>query len=106
METKETDVAREASSLVLLDDHFASIVSAIRSEENIRTTCKKGNVLHSGYSIPIIGLTLMPAFITSPPLLLMPTLFLWNSLLTRFVSIAFESDRKKRNYVAATSQPP
>lgn len=41
MGMKGTDAAREASSLVLIDDNFASIVYAIRSEEEFLTTFKK-----------------------------------------------------------------
>ncbi len=41
MGNKGTDVAREASSLVLLDDNFASIVSGIRAGRRIFDNFKR-----------------------------------------------------------------
>ncbi|MFA4876061.1 MAG: HAD-IC family P-type ATPase [Methanoregula sp.] len=41
-----TDVAREASSLVLLDDNFTSIVAAVRLGRRIFDNLKKSNGLH------------------------------------------------------------
>jgi Ca2+-transporting ATPase len=45
-----TDVAREASSLVLLDDDFSSIVQAVKQGRRIFDNLKKGMALHSCYS--------------------------------------------------------
>jgi len=50
MGLKGTDVAREASSLVLLDDNFASIVQAIRSGRRIFDNLQKSYVLYNRYS--------------------------------------------------------
>lgn len=93
---KGTDVAREASSLVLLDDNFASIVSAIRSGRKIFDNLQKAMSYIMAIHIPIIGLTLLPALITWLPLLLMPLHIVFMELIIDPVcSIAFESEQEE-----------
>ena len=94
MGNKGTDVAREASSLVLLDDNFASIVSAIRSGRRIFDNLQKAMSYIMAIHIPIIGLTLLPAFFPSLPILLMPLHIIFMELIIDPVcTIAFESGR-------------
>ncbi|MBI2280525.1 MAG: cation-translocating P-type ATPase [Bacteroidetes bacterium] len=104
MGSKGTDVAREASSLVLLDDNFASIVSAIRSGRKIFDNLQKAMSYILAIHIPIIGLTLLPAFFTSLPLLLMPLHIVFMELIIDPVcSIAFESEQEERGIM---NRPP
>ncbi|MFN9801285.1 MAG: HAD-IC family P-type ATPase, partial [Bacteroidota bacterium] len=72
MGLKGTDVAREASSLVLLDDHFASIVMAIRQGRRIFDNLGKAMSYIMAIHIPIFGLVLIPVFNPMLPILLMP----------------------------------
>lgn len=96
MGVKGTDVAREASSLVLLDDNFASIVSAIRSGRRIFDNLQKAMSYILAIHIPIIGLALLPAFFTSLPLLLMPLHIVFMELIIDPVcSVAFESEQEE-----------
>ena len=67
-----TDVAREASSLVLLDDEFASIVAAIRLGRRIYDNIRKAVSFTFAVHVPIAGLSLLPIFIPGWPLLLLP----------------------------------
>lgn len=104
MGNKGTDVAREASSLVLLDDNFASIVAAIRSGRKIFDNLQKAMSYIIAIHIPIIGLTLLPAFFTSIPLLLMPLHIVFMELIIDPVcSIAFESEQEERGIM---NRPP
>lgn len=55
-----TDVAREASSIILLDDDFGSIVDTIRLGRRIYTNLRKAISFILAVHIPIAGLALMP----------------------------------------------
>jgi P-type Ca2+ transporter type 2C len=107
MGNKGTDVAREASSLVLLDDNFASIVSAIRSGRRIFDNLQKAMSYILAIHIPIIGLTMIPAFIPSLPLLLMPLHIIFMELIIDPVcSIAFESEQEEKNIMKRHPRKP
>lgn len=98
MGQKGTDVAREASSLVLLDDNFTSIVSAIRSGRRIFDNLQKAMSYIIAIHIPIIGLTLIPAFYNHLPIFLLPLHIVFMELIIDpACSIAFESEREEKN---------
>lgn len=67
-----TDVAREAASLVLLDDDFSSIVGAVRLGRRIYDNIKKAIVFIVAVHVPIAGLSMLPVFFADWPLLLLP----------------------------------
>jgi len=101
MGNKGTDVAREASSLVLLDDNFSSIVSAIRLGRKIFDNLQKAMSYIIAIHIPIIGLTLMPAFISSLPILLMPLhIVLLELIIDPICSVAFENEQEEENIMS------
>ena len=98
MGSKGTDVAREASSLVLLDDNFASIVSAIRLGRKIYDNLQKAMSYILAIHIPIIGLTLLPAFFSSLPILLMPLhIVILELTIDPICSVAFENEQEEEN---------
>jgi len=104
MGAKGTDVAREASSLVLLDDNFASIVAGIRLGRRIFDNMQKAMSYILAIHIPIIGLTLLPAFFSSLPLLLMPLHIVFMELIIDPVcSIVFESEQEE---IGIMTRPP
>lgn len=55
-----TDVAREAASIVLLDDDFGSIVTTIRLGRRIYDNIRKAMSFIFAVHVPIAGLALMP----------------------------------------------
>jgi Ca2+-transporting ATPase len=65
-----TDVAREASALVLLDDNFSSIVHAVRLGRRIFDNLRKAIAYTLASHLPIIGLTLIPVALKWPLVLL------------------------------------
>lgn len=72
MGSRGTDVAREAASLVLLDDDFGSIVSAVKLGRRIVDNIKKAISFIIAVHLPIVGLSLLPMFFPNMPLLLLP----------------------------------
>ena len=72
MGARGTDVAREAASLVLLDDDFASIVAAVKVGRRIFDNIKKAISFIFAVHVPIAGLSLVPVFFRDWPLILLP----------------------------------
>lgn len=64
-----TDVAREAASLVLLDDNFASIVAAVRLGRRIFDNLRKSMSYILAVHVPIAGAALLPVLLGWPTLL-------------------------------------
>jgi P-type Ca2+ transporter type 2C len=61
-----TDVAREAASMVLLDDDFASIVKAVRLGRRIYDNLRKAMGFIFAVHVPIGGLALLPLLFGLP----------------------------------------
>jgi P-type Ca2+ transporter type 2C len=107
MGNKGTDVAREASSLVLLDDNFASIVLAIRLGRRIFDNLQKAMSYIIAIHIPIIGLVLVPAFVSSLPVLMLPLHIVFMELIIDPVcSIAFESEQDEKGIMQRPPRRP
>jgi len=101
---KGTDVARESSSLVLLDDNFSSIVMAIKSGRRIFDNLQKAMGYIIAIHIPIIGLALLPAIFPALPILLMPLHIVFMELIIDPVcAIAFESEKEE---IGVMMKPP
>lgn len=87
-----TDVAREASAIVLLDDNFASIVAAVRMGRRIFDNLKKAMGFIFSVHIPIAGMSLLPV-IFNWPLALMPVHILFLELIIDpACSVVFEAE--------------
>jgi len=88
-----TDVAREAASLVLLDDDFSSIVAAIKLGRRIFDNIRKAVAFIFAVHIPIAGLSILPAFFPGWPLLLLPVHIVFLELvIDPSCSLVFEAE--------------
>jgi len=104
MGKKGTDVAREASSLVLMDDNFSSIVGAIRMGRRIFDNLQKAFGYTFAIHVPIAGLSLIPILIAQLPILLWPVHIVFMELIIDpACSIIFEAEKEEANVM---SRPP
>lgn len=89
-----TDVAREAASLVITDDDFASIASGIRQGRGIFANLQKAMSYIIAVHVPIFGMALIPVFVTKWPLVLLPAQIAFLELIIDPASsIVFESEQ-------------
>ncbi|QSO52194.1 cation-translocating P-type ATPase [Alicyclobacillus curvatus] len=92
MGLRGTDVAREAASLVLLDDDFAAIATAIKLGRRIYDNLKKAFVYVLAIHIPIIGLSILPILLQFPPILLPAHVVFMELIIDPACSVAFEAE--------------
>jgi Ca2+-transporting ATPase len=87
-----TDVAREASTIVLLDDDFASLVQAVKSGRRILDNLRKALAYILAVHLPIIGLTLIPIFMGWPLVLLPIHIAFLHLVIDPACSVVFEAE--------------
>lgn len=99
-----TDVAREASSLVLLQDDFSSIVQAVKMGRRIFDNIRKAVSYIFAVHIPIAGLSMAPVFFADWPLLLLPIHVVFLELIIDpACSVIFEAENAEPNTM---NRPP
>jgi P-type Ca2+ transporter type 2C len=100
-----TDVAREAAALVLLDDDFTSIVSAIRLGRRIYDNIQKAVSYIIAIHVPIIGLTLVPLIQGIAPILLPVHLAILQLIIDPVCSILFEAEPEDASIMQRPPRP-
>jgi Ca2+-transporting ATPase len=104
MGEKGTDVAREASSLVLMDDNFASIVGAVKMGRKIFDNLQKALGYIFAIHVPIAGLSLIPVLFANLPLILWPAHIVFLELIIDpACTMIFEGEKEEQNVM---SRPP
>ena len=104
MGEKGTDVAREAASLVLLDDNFSSIVAGIAMGRRIFDNLQKALGYIFAIHIPIAGLSLIPILLMHLPLILWPVHIVFMELIIDpACSMIFEAEKEEKNVM---DRPP
>jgi Ca2+-transporting ATPase len=102
-----TDVAREAASLVLLDDDFSSIVAAVRLGRRIFDNIKKAIAFIFAVHVPIAGLSMLPVFTSDWPLLLFPVHIVFLELIIDpSCSLIFEAEEAEANVMERPPRKP
>ncbi len=91
MGRRGTDVAREAASLVLLDDDFTSIVDAIRMGRRIDLNLQSAFTYLIAVHIPIAGMSVLPVFLGLPLVLLPIHIAFLHLMIEPVCSIVFEA---------------
>ena len=98
-----TDVAREASSLVLLDDDFATIVDAIRLGRRIFSNLHKAMAYVLAVHVPIAGVALLPLLLGLPLVLAPVHIVFLELIIDPACSIVFEAEPEERG---SMERPP
>ncbi|HEU4642045.1 MAG TPA: cation-translocating P-type ATPase [Gemmatimonadaceae bacterium] len=92
MGSRGTEVAREAATLVLLDDNFATIVAAVRNGRRIYDNLQRAFAYLLAFHVPLV-LTALVVPLAGAPLLLLPVQLVWLELVVHpTASLVFEGD--------------
>jgi Ca2+-transporting ATPase len=105
MGSRGTDVAREAASLVLLDDDFASIVHAIRLGRRIYDNLRKAMAYVIAVHVPIAGTALVPVLLGWPLILFPAHIVFIEFIIDPICSIAFEAEAEERDVMSRPPRP-
>ena len=103
MGRRGTDVAREASALVLLDDDFSSIVQAVRMGRRIFDNLKKAMAYIFAIHVPIAGMSLLPVLFNWPLVLLPVHIVFLELIIDPACSVVFEAEKEEANIM---NRPP
>lgn len=98
-----TDVAREASALVLLDDDFSSIVQAVRMGRRIFDNIKKAMAYILSVHVPIAGMSLLPVLFRWPAVLTAVHVVFLELIIDPASSIVFEAETEEASVM---NRPP
>ncbi|MBU0929147.1 MAG: cation-translocating P-type ATPase [Spirochaetes bacterium] len=100
-----TDVARESSALVLLDDDFASIVHAIRIGRRIFDNLRKAMTFIFSVHLPIAGMSLIPVFLKWPLALLPVHILFLELIIDPACSVVFEMEEEEADIMSRKPRP-
>lgn len=101
-----TDVAREAASLVLLDDDFASIVEAVRLGRRIYDNLRKAMAYILAVHVPIAGLSLLPVLFGWPLIFFPVHIAFLELIIDPACSIVFEAEREEPDTMGRPPRRP
>ena len=106
MGKRGTDVAREASAIVLLDDDFGSIVTAIALGRRIYDNIRKAMAFIFAVHVPIAGLALLPLILGLPILFGPIHIALLEMVIDPVCALVFEAERKETDIMKRRPRPP
>ena len=101
-----TDVAREAASIVLLDDDFGSIVTTVRLGRRIYDNLRKAMSFILAVHVPIAGLALMPLLFGMPILFSPVHIAFLEMVIDPVCSLVFEAETEEDGVMKRPPRPP
>lgn len=101
-----TDVAREASSLVLLDDDFGTLVQAVRLGRRIYDNLVKASRFVFAVHVPIAGLTLIPMLVGWPLMFTPMHIAFLEIVIDPVCSIVFEAEDEEPDLMERMPRDP
>ncbi len=101
-----TDVAREASAIVLLDDDFGSIVKTIRLGRRVYDNLRKAIEYIVGVHIPVAGLALLPLLLGLPLILTPIHIAFLEMVIDPACSVVFEAEKEEDDVMQRPPRDP
>jgi P-type Ca2+ transporter type 2C len=101
-----TDVAREASAIVLLDDDFGSIVKTIRLGRRIYDNLRKAIEFIVAVHIPIAGLAILPLLLGLPLMLTPIHIAFLEMVIDPACSIVLEAEEEESDVMQRPPRNP
>jgi P-type Ca2+ transporter type 2C len=101
-----TDVAREASSIVLLDDDFGSIVKSVRLGRRIYDNLRKAMGFIFAVHVPIAGLALLPLLFGLPILFGPMHIAFLEMVIDPVCSLVFEAETEEDDVMRRPPRAP
>ncbi|MES2756252.1 MAG: cation-translocating P-type ATPase [Pseudomonadota bacterium] len=92
MGARGTDVARESAALVLLNDDFASLVTAVRHGRRVFANLRKAIAFVVAAHVPIVGLSILPLLLGWPMLLMPVHILCLQLIIDPACSVIFEAE--------------
>ncbi|HEU4604296.1 MAG TPA: cation-translocating P-type ATPase [Steroidobacteraceae bacterium] len=106
MGARGTDVAREAASLVLLNDDFGSMVAAVRLGRRIYENLKHAVAFLVSVHIPIAGLGLVPVMLGWPLMFFPVHVLFLEFVIDPACSFVFEADDARDDVMTRPPRAP
>ena len=106
MGARGTDVAREASSIVLLDDDFGSIVKSVRLGRRIYDNLRKAMSFIFAVHVPIAGLALLPLLFGLPILFGPIHIAFLQMVIDPVCSLVFEAETEEDDVMRRPPRAP
>jgi Ca2+-transporting ATPase len=101
-----TEVAKEAADIVLLDDNFGSIISAVEEGRSIYKTIKKVILYLFSTSVGEV-LTIIGALLFGMPLPLLATQIIWLNFVTDgFLDVSLAMEPKEKGLLSGRFERP
>lgn len=97
MGKRGTDVARESAALVLLDDEFSSIVTAVKSGRRIFDNLRKTICFIVAVHIPVIGMSVIPVMLGWPVMLMPVHILFLQLIIDPTCSLVFEAEAEEKD---------
>ncbi|WP_241217897.1 cation-translocating P-type ATPase [Sphingomonas sp. ABOLD] len=106
MGRRGTDVAREASAIVLLDDDFGAIVRSVRLGRQIYDNIRKAMAFIFAVHVPIAGLALLPLCLGLPILFGPIHIALLEMVIDPVCALVFEAERAEDDVMRRPPRAP
>jgi P-type Ca2+ transporter type 2C len=106
MGKRGTDVAREAASIVLVEDDFTAIVQALRLGRHIYDNLRKAISFIFAVHVPIAGLAILPLVAGMPVLFGPIQIALLEMIIDPVCALVFEAEEEESDLMNRPPRPP